>query len=146
MSDLTLTVSKTINAPTEDIFDAWLNPALLAQFILPMPGMPQPQVENDPRQGGSFKIVMQVGEDKIPHTGEYLEISRPDRLMFTWNSPCSSDGSEVTIDFNAIDNRTTNVVLTHVKFVDEETRANHETGWSNILDSLSETLSMPALA
>ena len=144
MSDLTLTVSKTINAPIDDIFDAWLNPSLLAQFILPMHGMPQPQVENDPRHGGSFKIVMQVGEDKIPHTGEYLEISRPDRLMFSWNSPCSSDGSKVTIDFNVIDNRTTNVVLTHVKFVDEETRANHEAGWSNILDSLSETLSMLA--
>lgn len=140
MNDLTLTISKTINAPIEEIFDAWLDPSLLTQFILPMPGMPQPQVENDPRQGGSFKIIMQVGDDKIPHTGEYLEICRPDRLIFSWNSPCSSDGSKVTIDFNAIDYHTTNVVLTHVTFVDEEARENHEAGWSNILDSLSDAV------
>jgi uncharacterized protein YndB with AHSA1/START domain len=61
MNDLTLSVSKTINASIEDVFDAWLDPTLLAQFILPMPGMPQPRVENDPRQGGSFTIVMHVG-------------------------------------------------------------------------------------
>ena len=59
------------------MFDAWLNPKTLSQFILPMPGMPQPQVETDPREGGDFTIIMQVGDEKIPHTGQYLEISRP---------------------------------------------------------------------
>ncbi len=44
MNDLSLRVSKTINAAIEDVFDAWMDPALLAQFILPMPDMPQPLV------------------------------------------------------------------------------------------------------
>lgn len=140
MNDLTLSVSKTINASIEDVFDAWLDPTLLAQFILPMPGMPQPKVENDPRQGGSFTIVMHVGDNEIPHTGEYLEINRPNKLVFSWVSPFSIDGSTVTIDFSEIDSRTTNVQLTHVRFVDEEARANHEAGWANILDMLDETL------
>ena len=142
MKYVTLSVSKTINAPIEDVFDAWLDPALLAQFSLPMPGMPQPQVENDPRQGGSFTIVMQVGEDKIPHTGEYLELDSPNKLVFSWNSPSSTDDSIVTVDFNAVDSSTTDVTLTHVRFVDEEARANHEAGWTNILMMLDEILSV----
>ena len=146
MNDLTLTVSKTINASIEDVFDAWLDPTLLAKFILPMPGMPQPQVENEPRQGGSFTIVMRVGENEIPHTGEYLEVNRPNKLVFSWISPFSTDGSVVTIDFNAVDSSTTNVELTHVRFVDEEARANHQGGWSNILDKLNETLRLSVTA
>ena len=140
MSDLTLTVSKTIHAPIENVFDAWLDPEMLSQFILPMPGMPQPEVENEPQQGGSFTIIMLVGEDKIPHTGQYLEISRPNRLVFSWLSPCSTDGSTVTIDFSEIDDGTTNVQLTHVKFIDEETRSDHEGGWTNILETLNDIL------
>lgn len=143
MSDLTLTVSKTIHAPIENVFDAWLDPEMLSQFILPMPGMPQPEVENDPQQGGSFTIIMHVGEDKIPHTGQYLEISRPNRLVFSWLSPFSTDGSTVTIDLSEIDDGMTNVQLTHVKFIDEETRSDHEGGWTNILETLNDILSEP---
>ena len=142
MNDLTLTVSKTIHAPIENVFDAWLDPEMLKQFILPMPGMPQPEVDNDPQQGGSFTIIMHVGEDKIPHSGQYLEVSRPNRLVFSWLSPFSIDGSTVTIDFSEIDDGTTNVQLTHVKFIDEETRSDHEGGWTNILETLNDILSM----
>ena len=143
MNDLTLTVSKTIHAPIENVFDAWLDPEMLSQFILPMPGMPQPEVENDPQQGGSFTIIMHVGEDKIPHTGQYLEVSRPNRLVFSWLSPFSTDGSTVTIDLSEIDDGMTNVQLTHVKFIDEETRSDHEGGWTNILETLNDILSGP---
>ena len=143
MSDLTLSVSKTIHAPIEKVFDAWLDPEMLSKFILPMPGMPQPEVENEPQQGGSFTIIMQVGEDKIPHTGQYLEISRPDKLVFSWLSPFSADGSTVTIDFSEMPDGRTNVQLRHVKFIDEETRSDHEGGWTNILQVLNNILNVP---
>jgi len=142
MTDLKVNVTKTINASIEDVFDAWLNPETLSQFMLPMPGMPNPKTESDPHVGGSFAIYMQVGEEVIPHTGEYLEIIRPDKIVFSWVSPCSTNDSTVTLLFNSIDDDTTNVKLTHVKFINEETRSDHEGGWSNILDKLSETLSL----
>lgn len=140
MNDLTVNLTKTINAPAEKVFDAWLDPAMLAQFILPMPGMPHPEVENDAREGGNFSIIMQVGEDKIPHTGSYLTIKRPQELVFSWLSPFSNDGSQVSLLFKAIDANTTEIELTHVKFPDEESRANHEGGWSSILDMLAEVV------
>ena len=146
MNDLSLSVSRTINAPIEKVFDAWLDPKMLAQFILPMPGMPQPEVENEPAQGGSFTIVMPVGENQVPHTGKYLEITRPTRLVFTWESPCSTDGSTVTINFSQASENKTNVELTHVRFIDEETRSDHEGGWTNILEALNETMSETSIA
>ena len=137
MSDLTVNVTKIIHAPIEKVFDAWLNPETLSQFILPMPGMPQPQTETDAREGGNFTIIMQVGDDKIPHTGKYIEISRPNKLVFTWESPFSTEGSTVTLKFSDIGENKTSIDLTHIKFPDEESRGNHEDGWGNILESLN---------
>ena len=138
MADLTVNITKNINAPIEKVFDAWLDPAMLTQFILPAPGMPQPEVENDPREGGRFSIIMDVGDNKIPHHGTYLTINRPEELVFSWESPFSVNGSQVALQFSAIDANTTQVELTHTKFADEESRANHEGGWGNILDMLKE--------
>lgn len=140
MSDLTVNVSKVINAPATKVFDAWLDPVTLARFMLPMPGMACPSVENDAREGGAFTIVMQVGENKIPHTGHYLEIDRANKLVFTWSSPESVDDSTVTLVFTEQDDGTTHVELTHVKFIDEQRRANHEGGWGNILLALDEAI------
>lgn len=141
MTDLIVNITKTIQAPIERVFDAWLNPETLSQFILPMPGMPQPQTETDPREGGNFTIIMQVGDNKVPHTGKYLEISRPDKLVFTWESPISTDGSIVTLKFRDIGENKTHVELTHIKFIDEESRGNHEDGWGNILENLNKIMS-----
>ena len=122
------------------MFDAWLDPVMLSRFILPAPGMPQPEVENDAREGGRFTIVMHVGDDNIPHTGSYLTIDRPGKLVFSWESPYSTDDSTVTLNLTAIDETTTRVELTHVKFLHEEARSDHEGGWGNILDKLDELL------
>ena len=146
MNDLTLSVNKTINAPIEKVFNAWLDPKMLAQFILPMPGMPQPKVENQPEQGGRFSIVMRVGDNDIPHTGEYLEVIRSSKLVFSWISPFSIEGSTVTINFSQAGDDKTYVELTHVRFIDEEARSDHEGGWTNILDALNVTLSETSLA
>ena len=140
MTDLKINIVKTINAPIEKVFNAWLNTDTLSQFMLPMTGMPNPKTESDPRVGGRFAIYMQVGEDEIPHTGEYLEIEHPTKLVFTWVSPFSTEGSTVTIHFKFIDESKTGIDLTHVKFPDEESRADHEGGWGNILDMLDTIL------
>lgn len=138
MSDLSCKVSKEINAPIEKVFDAWLDPKLLSQFMLPMPGMPQPETEIDARLGGRFSIKMDVGEQVIPHSGTYLEIERPNRLVFSWESPFSTDGSTVTLVFTSEETGNTRVELTHMRFSDQESCDNHQVGWGNILTALNE--------
>lgn len=140
MSELSVNISKIINASIERVFDAWLDPELLSRFVLPAPGMPQPEVENDAREGGRFSIIMQVGDDRIPHTGTYRILDRPNRLSFSWESPCSVDDSIVTLVFTRLDAEQTRVDLEHVKFIDEETRSDHEGGWGNILEALEQVV------
>ena len=140
MNELKLNVSKVISAPIHKVFDAWLDPEKLSKFMKPMPGMSDAVVLNDSKVGGKFQITMISGDNKMLHEGEYIEISRHNRLVFTWKSSSSVDNSTVTIDFLEIAPLVTEVNLIHVKFVDEETRDNHIGGWTGILDTFSNCL------
>ncbi len=138
MTDLTLTVERTINAAQEDVFNAWLNPDMLQKFMMPAPGMSVPRASNDPREGGRFDIVMKA-DGEIPHAGTYKVIDPHEQIVFTWESPYSTDGSTVTLDFAAVDGGT-HLKLTHVRFPNEESRDNHEGGWIQILATLDDAL------
>ena len=138
MNDLTVNVNRIIHAPIEKVFDAWLNPRMLSLFMMPMPGMPESDVENDAREGGTFSITMHAGDNRLLHTGKYLEIDRPYKLVFTWASPSSVDNSTVTLKFTKSSDHETSISLSHVKFIDEKTRSDHEGGWGNILNKLNE--------
>jgi len=140
MSELKLNVSKVIQAPIEKVFDAWIDPKMLAKIMRPMEGMSDAIVTNDASVGGKFNIVMIAGDNKMPHSGEYLEIVRPNRLVFTWVTSFSSDNSTVSIELSAIDATSTQLDLTHVKFLDVQARDNHIGGWTGILDALSTSL------
>jgi uncharacterized protein YndB with AHSA1/START domain len=140
MTDLSVNIEKIIHAPIEKVFDAWLNPKIMSKFMMGMPDMPESDVETDAREGGNFTIIMHYRGEKLPHTGKYLEISRPDKLVFTWASHHSLDDSTVTLNFTKVDNNKTKISLSHVKFIDEEARSAHEGGWGCILDKLNEII------
>ena len=142
MTELKVNIDKIIHAPIEKVFDAWLDPKIMSKFLSACtPGHPDSEVQNDAREGGKFTIIMHVGEEKLPHTGVYLEIKRPDKLVFTWKSHVSLDDSRVTLNFTRAGAHQTKVSLLHVKFIDEEKRAMHEAGWGTILDQLDKVMS-----
>ena len=136
-TELRLETSRVINASRETLFDAWLDPEMLAKFMTPGPNMSVPEATSDAAVGGRFLVVMRAGDQDMPHAGTYKTIDRPNRLAFTWESPFSSmEDSTVTIDFEEVDGGT-NVRLTHVRFESEESRDNHMGGWTHILESLA---------
>lgn len=136
-SELSLTITKTIPAPRQKVFDAWLDPKALTQFMTPGPEVTVPKAETDPKEGGSFLILMKVGDKNIEHRGEYKEIERHDRLVFTWISTHSQPGSTVTLTFEELSSNETKLTLHHVGFPSEESRNNHEGGWTAIVEKLS---------
>ncbi len=143
MSELSLTVSRTIKAPPKALFDAWLDPSMLARFMLAAPGMTIPKASADARVGGRFDLIMAHEGREMPHGGEYLEIEPHSRIVFTWESPFSTPGSTVTLTFRPVKDAT-EVTLNHVKFPTEESRDNHAKGWGAILATLDSTFAEAA--
>lgn len=138
MTDLTLTVSRLIKAPAERLFDAWLDPELMTRFMVPRPEMHISEASADPRVGGRFRVVM-VGDKDYPHEGTYTEITRPTRLVFTWEAAWSAPDSTVTLTFTR-EGDATRVDLTHIRFQSEESRDNHAVGWTGMLANLETQL------
>lgn len=139
MTDLSLTLSRNINAPIEAVFNAWLDPEMIAKFMTPGEGMSVINASAEPHTGGRFALTMVAGENEIPHGGIYKVIDPHSKIVFTWESPFSVDGSTVTLNLSEKDGGT-DIELIHVKFADEEARNNHEGGWASILAALDKAL------
>ena len=136
-----LTVRKLIPAPVKTVFEAWLDPDAMARFMTPGEGMSESRVENDPREGGSFLIVMKAGDKEIPHRGEYKRIERYDRLVFTWLSDFTIPDSTVTLTFVERGSDQTELTLHHVGFPSQDSRDSHEGGWAEIIDMMTRVVS-----
>lgn len=134
----TVTVRREIAAPAAELFDAWLDPAKLSVWMRPF-DTERATVKVDPRVGGEFEIVMHTPKGAIPHTGAYREISRPRRLVFTWNSAYAGQhGSLVTVDFNARGRAATEIVITHEMLPSVEMVEAHTGGWTSILEVIAK--------
>jgi uncharacterized protein YndB with AHSA1/START domain len=128
-------VRREIAAPAEQLFDAWLDPESLAVWMRPGNTL-RTTITVDPRVGGAFEILMHVPDRTIPHRGTYREISRPRRLVFTWNSPYAGEtDSLVTVDFRAL-GKATEIVITHEGLPSDEMATAHTGGWTDILEAL----------
>ena len=134
MDDLSLTVRRTINASPEKIFNAWLDPVMMAKFMSPGANMHVREARSDARVGGTFFVMMVDGKD-IPHSGTYHAITPYSRLVFSWESPYSFPDTTVEITLTPVPDGT-EVVLTQVKFASEQSRDGHLGGWTGILAKL----------
>ena len=138
MTDATnVFIERLIPAPPRKVFEAWLDPEALRRFMFGAPGAVVDRAECDPRVGGKFLIVMNVGGQEVPHRGEYLEIKRYTRMVFTWLSPHAAEGSKVTLHFAESDGGTTKLTLEHEGLATAQARAGHYRGWSSVLTALA---------
>ena len=138
MTDLTTTVTRTIKAPAQRLFDAWLDPTMMAKFMVPRPDMHLREVTAEPHVGGRF-FVMMVGDKDYPHQGTYLEITPHSRLVFTWEAPWSAPNTTVTLLFTP-EADGTRIDLTQVRFLSEEARDSHAMGWTGMLTNLAASV------
>src|SRR4051794_5041044 len=151
-----LQVRRTFNAPRERVFQAWIDPEQLGQW-LKGPGRRSAHAEVDARVGGEFRITSTSrvgglfaklpGQDSefVQLVGRYLEISPPERLVFTmgWEDVptvhLKPDATTVTVEFHEVDEGT-EVVLTHERQPNRRIRAFHRWGWNGSFRNLDRLL------
>jgi uncharacterized protein YndB with AHSA1/START domain len=140
-----LRVERTYDATPEAVFDAWTSPEVLRRWWKADPAWTVPQIEVDLRVGGAYRFAMEDPASGERHVvvGEYREVRRPERLVYTWawegTGPYAGHESLVTVEFRAAGARTT-VVVEHVALRDETSRASHAHGWNAVLESLAGEL------
>lgn len=133
-------VVRRFTVPAERVFDAWLTPRLLGQWMFG-PAVREEKIlrlDIDPRVGGQFSMLVERNGQPIDHVGTYLEIDRPRRLAFTWGIRGESDGdaSRVRIDIAPAE-AGCELTLVHSlppRWAEYAQRTQH--GWSTMLDAL----------
>jgi uncharacterized protein YndB with AHSA1/START domain len=142
-SFVTLCVSHRFAAVPERVFDAWLDPDTAGKWLFATPTCRMVRVEIDARIGGKFVFVDQRDGEDVEHCGEYLEIDRPRRLVFTFAVPkYSSVLTRVTIDIAPTETGC-DLTFTHDGVLPEWASPT-ESGWTKILDGLGRTLDRAA--
>jgi uncharacterized protein YndB with AHSA1/START domain len=136
-------VARTIAAPRERVFRAWIDPAAVKRwFFDPSKGSWRSDPQIDARVGGRYRFEGEVGGAPFLIEGEYREIRAPERLVFTWRwniEPGLSEETVVTVEFLDRDG-STEVRVRHEGFVAETDRQEHEGGWRECLDAIAREL------
>jgi uncharacterized protein YndB with AHSA1/START domain len=141
---ITLRLERTFNASAEAVFDAWTTADVLRRWWPAGSDWETPLAEVDARVGGSLRLVMRSPDgEQFGGRGEYQEITRPERLVFTWtwDSHEAHEGTQlVEVEFSEHADGTTTVVLTNRGLRDEESKRSHRDGWLASFDNLERVL------
>jgi uncharacterized protein YndB with AHSA1/START domain len=137
----TLTVTRRFSASAETVFDAWLNPAIARRFLFATPDGEMLRTDIEAKVGGRFNITERRPDmGDVTHVGEYLEIERPRRLVFTFAVPQFDPAyTTVAIDIAALAEGGCELTLTHGGVLEEWAKGTQE-GWGKILDTLGDSL------
>ena len=142
MSDLTLTMTRTFDAPVERVFDAWLSKSW-GDWAGP-PGIRGEVTKMEPRVGGHYEIVMHRPDGgSLTVGGVYREIARPSKIVMSWKWTTEENTSLITLAFRAVGGKT-ELSLTHEGFDAAERRDSHQGGWNGTLDKLAGHLAAHA--
>ncbi|MBV9888235.1 MAG: SRPBCC domain-containing protein [Acidobacteria bacterium] len=135
MQTTEITVTRTIPASPEEVYDVWIDPK--------SPGGPW---------FGATKVIVNVAVDGVfylavgheakmwPHYGRFVKLDRPNVVEHTWMSE-STKGLEsvvtLTLDRQGAG---TLVTLRHSGVPDDEAGRKHKEGWDWVLSMLDQSV------
>jgi uncharacterized protein YndB with AHSA1/START domain len=109
-SDRELVVTRTVNAPTRLVFEAWTRADLFRRWWVPKSyGLNLLSCEMDVRVGGQYRLVFQHGDSTMAFFGTYLEVTPNTRLVWT-NDEGDNGQTVTTVTFEEHDGKTRLVV------------------------------------
>ncbi len=146
-----LVITRTYQASRDRVWRAWTQPSVMQQWLTPGEGIVIESVQMDVRTGGRFRIQqLHPGNEYFTAAGTYLEVTEPEKLVFTWDWEKDGAGMEygelegkqtqVTVELHTKEDGRTQLTLTHEHFQTTASRDGHNTGWSACIDGLEAYL------
>jgi len=135
-----LQVRRLFAAPRERVFRAWIEREALQKWM--SAGGIQVRVSHlEVQVGGSYYLeAIDTDGTRTVITGKYLEISAPEKLVFTWASTIT-DNKETLVTIAFIEHGTSmEVILTHDRLVDGTMLMSHQQGWAAMLERLASAV------
>ncbi|HEY2707212.1 MAG TPA: SRPBCC family protein [Caulobacteraceae bacterium] len=134
-----LRVTREFETSPDALFDAWTNPDMVGRWLFTTPGSESHSVEADVRPGGKWTITDIREGVEYKAVGEYLDVDRPGRLVFTFGMPQFSPAlHKVTVEINATD-KGAQLTLIQEGLPPEAIRP-LEQGWREMFDMLAVIL------
>lgn len=131
MNTIDITLSRTVAAKPEEVFEVWLDPN--------SPGGPwygSVRTILQPVTDGLFYQCVRHEGRAYPHYGRFVRVERPGIIEHTWVSE-GTRGVEtfLTLTFEAHGVGTL-VTLRHAGVPDDEMGRRHEEGWNYVLSAI----------
>jgi uncharacterized protein YndB with AHSA1/START domain len=130
-----ITVTRTIPASPENVFDLWINPK--------SPGGPWfggERVIVNPVVDGLFYLAAKHEGRTWPHYGRFVRLERPRLVEYTWMSEATKGAESIVTLTMEPRGAETEVTLRHSGVPDDEMGRRHKDGWTWILNTLAEGL------
>jgi uncharacterized protein YndB with AHSA1/START domain len=154
-SRTTLEMKRHFDVSTELLFDAWTCPEMMKKWLMTTEAT-NTVAENDARVGGHWTIADHRQGKDYKAVGEYVELSRPNRIVFTFQMPQFSEsidrlivdiapqeqGSEMTFTQTIVVPHEEGWTEADIAKALEEYRSGSEHGWSLMFGGLKDILAL----
>jgi len=148
-------ISKTINGDAQRVFDHWLIPVFLEEWMFGEHTGHDAidSLDNTVRRGGDFCYKVRSKQQQTAVQGSYLELDIPTRLSFTWLESAEQEPAEAVQDhpetcqcavtFDALDGKTRLKLQVRVPAALSEDKDVLKTRWTERCNALSARFRKP---
>jgi uncharacterized protein YndB with AHSA1/START domain len=134
-------VQRVMPAEPEVVFDQWLDPESLADWMCPRPDRCV-GITVEPQVGGRVRFDVDHSGTSVLISGQFLVIDRPHLLRFTWSNSNWRDPtvvSVVNVAFEPFGDDETLMSIEHSLIPTEELDS-FANGWAGVSDQLTAVL------
>lgn len=127
---VTVLVQRVMPATPAEVFDEWLDPEALTEWMCPHP-VRVVDVAVDARVGGTVRFDVEDSGTRVLISGQFLAIERPHVLRFTWSNSDWEDPTQasiVNVTFESVGQGQTLMSIEHSLLPPSEFESFH-TGW-----------------
>ncbi len=143
LTNRTLTLERTFNAPIDLVWEAWTQPEHVAKWWAPQ-GMDLEVIEHDFSVGGKWKYAMPMPDgNQFISEGVYLEIVPQKKIVTTADFKPMTEGVELHIQFEKDGDQTKftfSVIHETEEYCKQQEEMGFYNGWGSAFERLDKML------